>query len=178
MAEEQHPAQTPEGLRFTERLAWLGFMLFFVIVLMIYIARGIGLERDVAEANRELLETQQHLARYLRHEIPRPTELGLTHAQIQALQRRGLARPEPQLRDSLLEQSHLLTGLGPEGGVLFFDPEGVHVLNQRWVLAYVADQPDPGDATTAADGLRGQALLEYEVVHGNLFWQILDVNLD
>ena len=178
MAEEQQSAQTPEGLRFTERLAWLGFMLFFVIVLTIYIARGIGLERDVTEANRELLQTQQHLAQYLRHEIPRPTELGLTHAQIQSLQRRGLARPEPQLRDSLLEQSHLLSGLGPEGGALFFDPEGVHVLNQRWVLAYVADQPDPGDAATAAGVLRGQVLLEYEVVHGNVFWQLLEVSLD
>jgi hypothetical protein len=37
---------TPRGCRFTERLVWLGFMLFFVIVLAIYIARGIGLEQD------------------------------------------------------------------------------------------------------------------------------------
>jgi hypothetical protein len=155
--------QNPEGLKFTERLAWLGFMLFFVIVLAIYIARGIGLEKDVAEANRALLDTQMQLARYTRDEVPRPAEVGLTNAHIQAMQRRGIARPELQLRRDLAQLPELIPHEPVVGGQMYFVPEGIHVLNDRWVLA------------TFEDGhIRGQVLLEYEVVHGNVMWQVIE----
>lgn len=163
MAEENNC----DGLRFTERLAWLGFMLFFVVVLTIYIARGIGLERDVAEANRELLETQIRLAQFTRHEVPRPAAVGLTNAQIQAMQRRGIARPELRLRDDLSQQPELIPHEPVHGGNMYFVPEGIHVLNDRWVLA------------TFEDGhIRGQMLLEYEVVHGNVMWQVVESYLE
>jgi hypothetical protein len=163
MSEEK----SPEGLRFTERLAWLGFMLFFVIVLAIYIARGIGLERDVTEANRALLDAQVQLARYTRDEVPRPAEVGLTNAQIQAMQRRGIARPELQLRRDLLQQPELIPHEPVLGGQMQFVPEGIHVLNDRWVLA------------TFEDGhIRGQMLLEYDVVHGNVMWQVVESFLE
>jgi hypothetical protein len=163
MSEER----SSEGLKFTERLAWLGFMLFFVVVLAIYIARGIGLERDVTEANRELLETQMRLAQYTRDEVPRPAAVGLTNAQIQAMQRRGIARPEPQLRRDLTEQPDLIPHEPVLGGNMYFVPEGIHILNDRWVLA------------TFEDGhIRGQMLLEYEVVHGNVVWQVIESYLE
>jgi hypothetical protein len=163
MSEERNS----EGLKFTERLAWLGFMLFFVVVLAIYIARGIGLERDVTEANRELLETQMRLAQYTRDEVPRPAAVGLTNAQIQAMQRRGIARPEPQLRRDLTEQPELIPHEPVLGGNMYFVPEGIHILNDRWVLA------------TFEDGhIRGQMLLEYEVVHGNVVWQVIESYLE
>ena len=163
MSEEKNS----EGLKFTERLAWLGFMLFFVVVLAIYIARGIGLERDVTEANRELLETQMRLAQYTRDEVPRPAAVGLTNAQIQAMQRRGIARPEPQLRRDLTEQPELIPHEPVLGGNMYFVPEGIHILNDRWVLA------------TFEDGhIRGQMLLEYEVVHGNVVWQVIESYLE
>jgi len=163
MSEEQ----SSENLKFTERLAWVGFMLFFVVVLVIYIARGIGLERDVTEANRELLETQMRLAQYTRDEVPRPAAVGLTNAQIQAMQRRGIARPELQLRRDLTEQPELIPHEPVLGGRMFFVPEGIHVLNDRWVLA------------TFEDGhIRGQMLLEYEVVHGNVMWQVIESYLE
>jgi hypothetical protein len=163
MSEEK----SPEGLRFTERLAWLGFMLFFVVVLAIYIARGIGLERDVTEANRALLDAQMQLSRYTRDEVPRPAEVGLTNAQIQAMQRRGIARPELQLRRDLLQQPELIPHEPVLGGLMQFVPEGIHVLNDRWVLA------------TFEDGhIRGQMLLEYDVVHGNVMWQVIESYLE
>jgi hypothetical protein len=159
--------RNPEGLKFTERLAWLGFMLFFAMVLAIYIARGVGLERDVAEANRELLATQMRLAQYLRDEVPRPADVGLTNAQIQALQRRGVARPEFQLRTSLAQQPELIPHEPVLGGSMYFVPEGIHILNDRWVLA------------TFEDGhIRGQMLLEYQVVHGNVMWQVIESYLE
>jgi hypothetical protein len=159
MSEEKNT----EGLKFTERLAWLGFMVFFVVVLAIYIARGVGLERDLTEANRELLETQMRLAQYLRDEVPRPAAVGLTNAQIQAMQRRGLARPDVQLRGDLAQQPELIQHEPVLGGSMYFVPEGIHILNDRWVLA------------TFEDGhIRGQMLLEYEVVHGNVVWQVIE----
>lgn len=158
---ESSKQQSPEALRFAERLAWLGFMLFFVVVLAIYIARGIGLERDVTEANRELLDTQLRLAQYTRHEVPRPLDLGLTHQQLQGLQRRGMARPEIQLRRSLLEQDPELFGqISP----VQIDPDGIHILNGRWVLAHFSTE----------DARHGQMLLGYEVIHGNVQWQPIE----
>lgn len=156
-----------DGLKFTERLAWLGFMLFFVVVLAIYVARGIGLERDVTAANRELLQTQMRLAQYTRDEVPRPAALGLTNAQIQAMQRRGIARPEVQLRNDLARQPELIPHDPVLGGSMYFLPDGIHILNDRWVLA------------TFEDGhIRGHMLLEYEVVHGNVMWQVIESYLD
>ena len=158
---------TAEGLRFTERLVWLGFMLFFVIVLAIYIARGIGLEQDLTEANRALLETQMQLARYTRDEVPRPADIGLTNAQIQAMQRRGIARPELQLRRDLAAQPELIPHDPVLGGQMHFVPEGIHVLNDRWVLA------------TFEDGhIRGRMLLEYDVLQGNVMWQVIESHLE
>lgn len=157
----------PENLKFTERLAWLGFMLFFVVVLAIYVARGIGLEKDVTEANRELLETQLELARYTRDEVPRPADVGLTHAQIQAMQRRGIARPEPTLVESLLQQPQLIPLEPVLGGEMFFLPQGIHVLNDRWVLAHFED-----------GHVRGQMLLAYDVARGSVTWQVIESYLE
>ena len=156
-----------KGLQFTERLVWLGFMLFFVIVLAIYVARGIGLEQDVTEANRALLDAQMQLARYTRDEVPRPADVGLTNAQIQAMQRRGIARPELQLRRALVAQPELIPHEPVLGGQMYFVPEGIHVLNDRWVLA------------TFEDGhIRGQMLLEYDVAHGSVTWQVIESYLE
>ncbi|AHE96935.1 hypothetical protein [Thioalkalivibrio paradoxus] len=164
MTEERTRA---EGLKTSERIAWVGFMLFFVVVLAIYVARGIGLERDVADANRELLDAQMKLAQYTQYEVPRPAEVGLTNAQIQAMQRRGIARPELQLARSLLEQPELIPHAPVLGGQMHFVPDGIHVLNDRWVLA------------TFEDGhIRGQMLLEYEVAHGNVMWQVIESYLE
>ena len=155
--------QNPESLKFTERLAWLGFMLFFVVVLAIYIARGIGLEQDVTDANRALLDAQMQLARYTRDEVPRPAEVGLTNAQIQAMQRRGVADPESRLRRDLAQQPELIPHEPVLGGEMYFVPEGIHALNDRWVLA------------TFEDGhVRGQLLLEYDISHGNVTWQVIE----
>lgn len=166
MAEEQDNAKQG-GLKNSERLAWLGFMLFFVIILAIYIARATGLEQDLTEAQRELYQTQVQLQEYTRHEIPRPVQLGLTNAHIQDLQRRGLARAEDRLRGDLMEHPELIPheAEGDEG--FAFRPDGIHVLNHRWVLA-----------NFEGDDAHGQVLLGYEVVHGNVMWEVIDSTLD
>ncbi len=164
MAEQDN--SKPQNLKTSERLVWLGFMLFFVIVLAIYIARGNGLEQDLADANRELLQTQMQLQEYTRHEVPRPVELGLTNAQIQDLQRRGITRPQERLANDLMRHTDLIPHRPPEGETLEFRRDGIHVLNQQWVLA-----------NFEGDSVHGQLLLAYEVVKGDIRWEVLESTL-
>ena len=165
MAEEETPKQA--GMKNSERLVWLGFMLFFVIALAIYIARGTGLEQDLAEANQELLRAQMQLQQYTRHEIPRPVEIGLTNAHIQDLQRRGMARPQERLADDLAGQPELIPHEPEEGDSFAFRTDGIHVLNDRWVLA-----------NFEGEQAHGQLLLAYEVVHGNVHWEVLESSVE
>ncbi len=165
---EREPDHKPapkgaENLKFTERLAWLGFMLFFVVVLAIYVGRGLALEREVTAANMELLEAQMRLAEYTRHEVPRPVQIGLTNNQMRDLQRRGLNRPEDNLRQSLMQQPELIPHEPVLGGSMYFVPDGIFILNDRWVLANFED-----------GHLRGQTLLEYDVINAQPAWDVID----
>jgi hypothetical protein len=151
----------------SERLVWVGFMVFLVVVLFIYMLRGAGLEKDVAEANEENLRLQMHLARYLDREVQVPAAAGLTNAQVRHLQRLGLANPVERLREDLLAQPELIPHEPVLGGRMHFLPDGVHALNDRWVLAVFED-----------GHIRGQALLRYEVAYGNITWQVVDSYLE
>ncbi|WP_018868873.1 MULTISPECIES: hypothetical protein [unclassified Thioalkalivibrio] len=155
--------EDPGRLRTRERLMWLGLMAFFVVILAIYIARAEGLEHDVTEANRELLEAQMQLAEYTREEVPRPVEIGLRNADIQQLQRLGMTNPERRLSEDLVENPQLVPEVLRDGDTAEFREDGIYVLNARWVLAHF----ESGDRF-------GQLLLEYEVVHGNVMWEVVD----
>ncbi|WP_019625264.1 hypothetical protein [Thioalkalivibrio sp. ALJT] len=165
MSEQDNPK--PQNLKTSERLVWIGFMLFFVIALAIYIARGDGLEQDLNETHRDLLQTQMQLQQYTRHEVPRPVALGLTNAHIQDLQRRGMVRPDERLADDLVQRTELIPHEAPEGETFSFRRDGIHVLNHQWVLANF----EGGSA-------HGQLLLAYEVVLGNVHWEVLESTLD
>ncbi|WP_038054839.1 hypothetical protein [Thioalkalivibrio sp. ALJ1] len=165
MSEQESPKQ--QNLKTSERLVWVGFMLFFVVILAIYIARGNGLEQDLSEANRDLLQAQMQLQQYTRHEVPRPVVLGLTNAHLQDLQRRGMVRPDERLANDLMQQTDLIPHQASEGESYEFREDGIHVLNHQWVLA-----------NFEGDSAHGQLLLAYEVVHGNVVWEVLESTLD
>jgi hypothetical protein len=156
-------AEANEGLKTTERLAWLGFLLFLVVVLAIYIGRGLGLEHDVQEANQRLLEAQIRLAHHTQGDITRPAAVGLTQLERQRLQQRGFARPEEQLRTHLLTQTALIPHTSLLGGTWYFLDEEIHLLNDRWVLAAFED-----------GHVRGKMLLEYRLAPGSITWQVLE----
>lgn len=153
--------------RTAERLVWAGFMVFLVVVMFIYMLRGAGLERDVATANEENLRLQMHLSRYMDREVQVPAETGLTHGQVRQLQRLGLASPAERLREDLVAQPELIPHEPVLGGRMYFLPDGIHVLNDRWVLAVFED-----------GHIRGQMLLHYEVAYGNITWQVMDSYLE
>ncbi|WP_018871636.1 hypothetical protein [Thioalkalivibrio sp. ALJ16] len=164
MSEQENPK--PQNLKTSERLVWVGFMLFFVVALAIYIARGDGLEQDLAEANRDLLQAQMQLQQYTRHEVPRPVVLGLTNAHIQDLQRRGMTRADERLAADLVQRTELIPHEAPDGETFSFRRDGIHVLNHQWVLA-----------NFESDSTHGQLLLAYEVIHGNVHWELLESTL-
>lgn len=88
---------------------------------------------------------------------------GLTEADRAQLRERGLQDPEQRILNSLAGRNDLLPRDGATGTALRFLPEESRVLNRRWVLA-----------TYAADNLRGQSLLEYEVTTtGEILWVVL-----
>lgn len=88
---------------------------------------------------------------------------GLTEADRAQLRERGLQDPEQRILNSLSGRHDLLPRDGTMGATLRFLPEESQVLNRRWVLA-----------TYAADNLRGQSLLEYEVTTtGEILWVVL-----
>jgi hypothetical protein len=153
--------------RTTERLVWAGFMVFLVVVMFIYMLRGAGLEEDLAAANEENLRLQVHLARYTDREVQVPAGAGLTNAQVRRLQRLGLSNPAERLQEDLIAQPELIPLEPVLGGRMYFLPDGVHVLNDRWVLAEFED-----------GHIRGQALFEYEVAYGNITWQVLESYLE
>lgn len=153
--------------RTAERLVWAGFMVFLVVVMFIYMLRGAGLEQDLAAANEENLRLQVHLARYTDREVQVPADPGLTNAEVRRLQRLGLANPVQALRDDLVAQPELIPHEPVLGGRMYFVPDGVHVLNERWVLAVFED-----------GHIRGQALLQYDVAYGNITWQVMDAYLE
>ncbi len=155
--------EDPGRLRTRERLMWLGLMAFFVVILAIYIARAEGLEHDVSQANRDLLQAQMQLAEYTREEVPRPVEIGLRNADIQQLQRLGMTNPEQRLTDDLVQNPQVIPEVLRDGDQAEFREDGIYVLNARWVLAHF----ESGDQF-------GQLLLEYEVVHGNVMWEVVD----
>ncbi|ANB01945.1 hypothetical protein [Ectothiorhodospira sp. BSL-9] len=150
-----------------ERLVWFGFMLFLLITAMIYIHRGIGLERDVQQAHQEILALQMRLNEITAGQVEQPAVVGLTQGQERRLRRLGLNQPREDLLNDLVQQPELIDHDPVLGGTLFFVPDETHILNDRWVLA------------TFEDGhVRGQMLLEYEVAFGTIDWRVLTSELD
>ncbi|MFN2348356.1 MAG: hypothetical protein ABR558_02120 [Thioalkalivibrio sp.] len=167
MSHEIPDNQGPDRSLKAERLAWAGFMVFLVVVLFIYMLRGAGLEKDVAAANEENLRLQIHLSRYLDREVQVRADVGLSNAQVRHLQRLGLPNPAERLREDLRAQPQLIPHAPVLGGTMHFLPDGIQVLNDRWVLAIFED-----------GHIRGQMLLQYEVAYGNVTWQVVDSYLE
>lgn len=150
-----------------ERLVWFGFMLFLLIVAMIHIYRGFGLERDVSAANQEVLALQMQLASLSAGQVLDPVPAGLTQGEVRRLQRLGLNDPRVELVEDLAGQPELIGHGAVLGGRMHFVPEEIHVLSDRWVMA------------TFEDGhIRGRMLLEYEVAFGTIDWRVLASALD
>ncbi len=89
----------------------------------------------------------------------------LDERQIKNLQEKGLDDPVKDLREDLMEDPDLITQEGVLGGTMgFYFSEGIHILNERWVLAYFED-----------GHVGGAMLLRYDVLPGgDIKWEVID----
>ncbi|MFN4262933.1 MAG: hypothetical protein ACK4IT_04780 [Thioalkalivibrionaceae bacterium] len=153
----REPPASEGALRWRERFAWMGMMLFFVLMLAIYLLRGAGLEEDLKNANRELLQTQTELLRLSRGDVVRPVELGLTREDLVAFTRRGIARPEDALREALRDAPDSVPYAPLASGEVVIDPNDFHVLSDRWLVVGLRAP----DGSIDGDGTVARLLLEF-----------------
>ncbi|SIT70067.1 hypothetical protein SAMN05216526_1226 [Ectothiorhodosinus mongolicus] len=151
-------------LPIAERIVWVGFMMFFLIIAMIYIFRGMGLERDLQDAQAEALALQMQLFQRESVEVIDDAIIGLTREQERRLQRLGLRNPAAQLRDDLSIHADLIAGAGSDWRFVEHD---IHILSDRWILAGVTDGRQSS-----------QVLLAFDVAFGRIQWQMLDTAFD
>jgi hypothetical protein len=88
----------------------------------------------------------------------------LDQQQIKSLREKGLENPVDDLRNNLMKEDVIIKRKGVLGGTMgFYMPEGIHVLNEKWVVAYFED-----------GHVAGALLLKYEVKEGSINWEVLD----
>ncbi len=142
-------------------------LLLAAIVIGALLWQNMRLTGALEQGAEHLAEIEQQLAN--RSITPPPEEAKvdkaplLTPPERRQLRRAGLGEPEIDLRASLMSRPDLISSKGVLGGRMgFHDPDQIHILSDRWVLAGFDD------------GHRaGKLLLEYRVSKGQIDWKVL-----
>ncbi|MFC1683206.1 hypothetical protein ACFL0G_03255 [Candidatus Zixiibacteriota bacterium] len=102
-------------------------------------------------------------------QVQKGDQLGLMPWKIEDLQKKGLEDPIPNLIADLQNHPELISREGVLGGTMAFGfPEKIHVLTERYVLAYFED-----------GHIAGWMLLEYGVARGGkITWRVIDSYLE
>jgi hypothetical protein len=88
----------------------------------------------------------------------------LDEYQVRNLKRKGLDNPVEDIRNDLMREGALISRKGTQGGTMkFYLPEAIHVLTENWVIAYFEDGHNAG-----------ALILKYDVVNGDITWEVLD----
>lgn len=115
------------------------------------------------------LETQASALRDSLARLASRVPAGLPDSEdIRALQAHGLADPVADLRADLHRHPELIPFPGVLGGTMgFYDPSGIQLLNDHWVLAGFED-----------GHVAGEMLLEFRVRDGRIAWRRLAARLN
>ena len=126
--------------------------------------RNIQAEKDQLTAQVADLST-----RCEQYERGAQSQLGLLPWEIEELRKKGLNNPVADLIADLQRHPEFIPHKGVLGGTMAFGfPEKIHVLTDKYVLAYFED-----------GHIAGWMLLEYTVAKGaKIYWQIIDSYLD
>jgi hypothetical protein len=89
----------------------------------------------------------------------------LNPKQVENLMKKGLKNPVENIRDDLGRDPDLINLPAVHGGKMgFYFRDGIHILNEKWVMAYFED-----------GHIAGALLLKYEIEDdGNIRWEVLD----
>lgn len=147
----------------------IGILLIYLVVSINDTGRVRMLEVQVAMLQERVagcLDRNDSLSlqlQYLRIEHASPPFLD--RHQTEYLRKRGLDNPVEDIRNDLIASPGLIARPGVLGGEMgFYFPDGIHILNHRWVFAYFED-----------GHIGGAILLRYDVGgDGNIIWEVLD----
>ena len=152
-----------------EALIWLLVMVAAILLSSVLLIRHNGLQNDLAELKAErqaltaeIADLRQSLSDDERRAMDQP---GLLPWEIEELQKKGLQDPVRDLVSDLQAHPELIEQQGVLGGTMAFGfPEKIHVLTERYVLAYFED-----------GHIAGWMLLEYGVARGGrITWRVID----
>ena len=156
-----------------EAVLWLVVMvaaILFSALLLVRNARQGAQIEDLQADNSilagQVLELQNRCAEYERQIKEQP---GLLPWEIEELQKKGLGNPLYDLAADLQRHPELIPHKGVLGGTMAFGfPEKIHVLTDKYALAYFED-----------GHIAGWMLLEYGVSKGGkIYWRVIDSYLD
>ena len=152
-----------------EALIWMLVMVAAIVLSTVLLLRHNRLEKDLSQlqADRlaltaEMTDLRQQLSEAKQGALDR---VGLMEWDIEQLQKKGLRDPVGDLVSDLQEHPELIPHGGVLGGTMAFGfPEKIHVLTDRYVLAYFED-----------GHIAGWILLEYQVARGGrITWRRID----
>lgn len=142
---------------------------FIILVLLIFLVyQGMESKPEISTAQMEL-QAEKSRNDSLSKLIMDIRNLGgipplLDSYQVEQLKIKGLKNPVEDLRNDLVGEDAIITRQGVHGGKMgFYMPEAIHVLNDRWVIAYFED-----------GHVAGALFLKYSVENGQITWEVLD----
>jgi len=156
-----------------EAILWLVVMVVAILFSALLLVRNArqgtqieDLQADNSILAGQVLELQNRCAEYERQVKEQP---GLLPWEIEELQKKGLGNPLYDLAADLQRHPELIPHKGVLGGTMAFGfPEKIHVLTDKYVLAYFED-----------GHIAGWMLLEYGVSKGGkIYWRVIDSYLD
>jgi len=152
-----------------EALIWLLIMVAAILLSTVLLLRNNRLEKDLLRLQdegraltAETADLGQQLSEAQQQALDRP---GLQDWEVERLQKKGLQDPVVDLVSDLQEHPELIPHSGVLGGTMAFGfPRKIHVLTDRYVLAYFED-----------GHIAGWMLLEYQVARGGrITWRRID----
>jgi len=152
-----------------EALIWMLIMVAAIVLSTVLLLRNNRLEKDLLQLQDErqaLTAETADLGRQLSQVQEQALEQpGLLPWEKEALQKKGLQDPVNDLVSDLQQHPELIPHGGVLGGTMGFGfPDKIHVLTDRWVLAYFED-----------GHIAGWMLLEYQVARGGrITWRVID----
>lgn len=152
-----------------EALVWMLVMVAAIVLSTVLLLHNNRLEKELSQLQHdhqaltaEIADLREQLSEARQDAHNRP---GLMDWEIEELRKKGLRGPVDDLISDLQEHPQLIPHGGVLGGTMAFGfPEKIHVLTDRWVLAYFED-----------GHIAGWMLLEYQVARGGrITWRIID----
>lgn len=156
-----------------EAVLWLAVTAVAILLSVVLLVRNAGQRTDLQsmQSKNEVLATQvtDLQARCEEYEKRAQDQPGLTPWDVDEFKKKGLAHPTADLVTDLQKHPGLIPHKGVLGGTMAFAfPEKIHVLTDKYALAYFED-----------GHIAGWMLLEYAVSkRGEIDWRVIDSYLD